>query len=102
MSNYNLPPGVTVSMLPGYDEPPWYPTIRCAACGCWIGYGDKHIASQETHYRTYHCKGGEYPTCEDWLDNDVSHKPHDWQDYDGITTWYKCPHCGAETPIKEY
>ena len=94
-----MPPGVSVSDIPGYDEPPMYPDIRCACCGCFIGYtGIKQPVGQEVHYRTFQCAGGDHATCDNWHD---CKEPHEWKDYEGLTNWYQCKYCGAATPVNE-
>lgn len=103
MTSYNMPPGVTTNMIPGNNDEDYYtPDIRCKACGCFIGYtwqGKAKAVENEVHFITYHCKGGDNATCDNWFD---CKEEHDWQDYDGVTSWYHCNYCGADTPVKEF
>jgi hypothetical protein len=112
MTSWNMPPGCNVTMIPGWDEPQWWPDVRCDVCGCWICNSWQTVSIKyEEHTRSCHCKGGQKATCEEWFDTltltDAAkalkiHPPHDWQEYDGQTNWYKCRNCGTEVPVRDF
>ncbi len=97
MTGWNMPPGVTESMIPGcYDAPP---LDRCECCGCWLTFNPDR---SEVQYLTGNCTGAAkvagdfYPCYGSEAETDGPHEPHTWQEYNGINEYRVCRHCGAE------
>jgi hypothetical protein len=101
MNDWNMPPGVSVRDIPGYDDPP--PLDRCEVCGCWLSFDPQRV---EIKYLNGHCSGESigdpvagftyYPCHGSEGQTDGPHAAHDWQEYDGQREYRTCSHCGFE------
>jgi len=130
MASFNMPPGVSVYDIPGYDcDERMWPELRCGFCNCWVSDKDTNIIRVETHMREETCCGthtewekeGVHPECDKgywrektgeeierrFSDSHImwimpEHDAHTVETYNGTTTWYRCHHCGASVPKDEF
>ena len=112
---WSLPPGVSQSTLDRqFEEGPMWPDVRCSCCGAFICYSvsaiypptpttQKALSEEIQHFEEYECpgakafSGGEVGLCGDQCDG-----PHTVREYAGVTQWYRCSYCGAETAVNEF
>lgn len=110
MSGYNLPPGVTVSMIPGNrpeDElaeriaEGW--RMRCEGCGGFLKFESDFF---ESRYQPTRCdgrdSGGYYAPFPDCPREDEIHESHQTRAYIGVVDVHLCRRCGGANERWDY
>jgi hypothetical protein len=92
MTSWNMPPGVSVRDIPGYDMPDPWPAHRCWECGGWLAEKPAAVRDEE-HWEP--CDG---VGCDGWAlcEQSVPHEPHDVLVYVATIETRNCRKCGAK------